>query len=136
MTYEHQPRVTADIAEKSKKEIDAINNWMNNLHGSVYTVKTIRYGQARPYADHVIEAIIYAYRPNVWTTNGPAPGWLTREDAIALARMTFGDFKMESGWDRYLERLSPVDDPCQAPTNGPTGKYPSWRIILKTPSTD
>lgn len=76
MKYHHQPVVLPEIAEKSRKQIEAIDGFQANLSGTVIICKTISQGQSRPYADSVYESLILCYSPNSFTTGAPSLRWI------------------------------------------------------------
>ena len=81
MKYIHRDEVKPELAARSKREIEALNSYLEDLHGIVVTIKRIRSGQPRPYADSVDEAVIFCFQPNMWTTNGPLVCSITRPQA-------------------------------------------------------
>ena len=138
MKYSFQPKVRPDLAAKSEKDIDSINAYMDNLRGTVITIKTIRHGQARAYADSVYEAVIYCYQPNVLTTNAPLPRYITKETAKVLARLFVHDWADTPKFgEPSLEFLGPEPDPCRLVTSPmPLDKSSCWRVVVMQPYLD
>ena len=86
---------------------------MDDLHGTVITIKRIRSGQPRAYADSVDEAIIFCFQPNVLTTNAPLLRTITKPIAEYLARLFVSDWSPEPKFlESRLNFLEPVPNPC------------------------
>ena len=113
MKYIHQDKVLPEIADKSKHAIEALNAYMDDLHGTIITLKRIRSGQPRPCADRVDEAIIFCFQPNILTTNGPLVRSITRSVAEQLARTFVSNWSDEPKFlESRLDYLTPVLNPC------------------------
>ena len=137
MKYKFNSKVNPEVAVKSEKDIDSINTYMDNLRGTVITIKTIRHGQARAYADSIYEAIIYCYQPNVLTTNAPLPRYITKEEAKVLARLFVHDWSDTPKFgEPSLGFLGPEQDPCGLAVSMPLDKSSCWRVIVTRPYLD
>ena len=141
MTYSHRPEVNTGIAEKSKHDIDAINAYVDKLKGTVITVQTIQHGQPRPYADSAYEAVIACHQPNVMTTNAPSFRTLTRDEALALARIFVHDFSEDGGqhgMGARLVRCSPDKNPfgITEEFKPGEGRAYAWRVLITQPYCD
>jgi hypothetical protein len=141
VTYLHQPKVNPEIAEKSKRDIDAINTYVDKLKGTVVTIQTIQHGQPRPYADSAYEAVIACHQPNAMTTNAPSFRTLTKDDALALARIFVHDFTEDGGpygMSPRLIRCSPDKNPfgIVEKFKPGEGRAYAWRVLITQPYCD
>ena len=113
MKYAHQDKVLPELAERSKKDIEAANAYVDNLKGTIISIQRIRSGQPRPYADSIDEALIFCHQPNAMTTNAPLVRTITRKDAELLARMFVGQWTDEPKFlESRLELLEAAPNPC------------------------
>jgi hypothetical protein len=142
MKYIDQPKVRPDLREESKRHIDACNKLVDEMHGTIIVIECISHGQPRPYADSVYESRILCFRPNVWTTNGPAGSYIDEILARHLARTFVRDWgEHEKPYlGGYLEFIRPeVKDPIgfERPFER-DGKMVSccWRVRVREPFTD
>lgn len=132
MKYIHRAEVRQDLAESSEKIIKAINDYVDDLRGVIVTVKTIRSGQPRPYADTVYESLIFCYRPSVLTTGGPVNCPINRKQAEQLVRIFVSDWDDEPKFlDPRLELLRPEPDPCGLDKPYTLTKYGSHLLARK-----
>lgn len=141
MKYQYQEKARADIAEKSIRDIEAVNKYIDGLHGTIISIQRIRAGQARPYADSVDEALIFCHQPNVMTTNAPLLRVITRKDAEAIARIFVGSWSDNPQFlETRLESLTPEPNPCGLEEcKGRTGdevRSSCWRVVLRSPYND
>lgn len=141
MKYQHRPEVKPELAEQSRKDIEAVNAYMDTLKGTVISIQRIRGGQPRPYADSVDEALIFCFHPNIWTTNGPCPSYIGREDAARLARLFVGGWEDDPKFlDSRLELLEPAPNPCGLKELGSMRdekvRACCWRVIIRHPYCD
>ena len=140
MKYVHRPEVHPDIAEQSKREIDSVNAYMDDLSGTVVAIQRIRSGQAGPYQDTIDEAVIFCYRPNLFTTNGPGAYGITLEEAKTLARIFVGNWSDNPQFlESRLEFLRPEMNPCgleQTKIAHVTGRSMCWRVRIRKPYCD
>jgi hypothetical protein len=139
MRYSPQPRVNTELAEQHKREIEAINAYIEGLKGTIISIETIQYGQPAPYRDKTEHYRIFCHRPNAFTTNGPALSFITAEEAKAILRMFTGAFKEErGGWDRYLTYLLPVPNPVNmTESEAPhPSRFSTWEAKFCTRFTD
>lgn len=142
MTFINRPEVLPHLLERSKRDIDAVNEYMDKLKGTVISCEWIRSGQAGPYQDSVTEIRIFGHQPNSLTTNAPMVRTFTRADILILARLFLGDFKEKPEFlSTHLEYLEPEGNPCgleQYTNNHPTllPRHSCWRIRVRTPWND
>lgn len=139
--YIHRMDVRPDIAEKSRKNIDSVNAYIDKLRGTIVSIERIRSGQPRPYADSVDEAIIFCHRPNLFATNGPGICGITRKEAETLARIFVTNWSDEPKFlDSRLELLAPTPNPCgldeyKSDFDKET-RACAWRVIVRHPYND
>ncbi len=142
MKYVHQEKVNPEIAARSKRDIEAVNQWIDNMHGTVIGIKRIRSGQARPYADSVDEAIIFCHQPNSLTTGAPLVRLLSKDDARALAQIFVGKWSDDPKFlETRLTTLEPVANPCGLEEHRgeyaeDRGLHAAWRVVITSPYTD
>lgn len=139
MKYVHQPKVYPDLAEESKRNIEAVNAWIDKLKGTIIAVEIHQSGQARPYADSVTSGILHLHSPNLFTTNAPGVRLITRDEAKAILRIVCNEGNLpeanECGaFDTHLEDLSPADDPCglRESKADDKGRSHCWRFRIRT----
>lgn len=142
MKYIDQPTVHQIVKDRSKADIDAVNNYIDGLHGVVISFELIRCGLSRPYGDSLDEYRIFAHQPNSLTTGAPNLRTFTREEIAALAKVVIGGWSDDAGgWGRHLVALVPEINPCglqefQNRTDGAPPRHCCWRITLRTPWCD
>ena len=140
MKYLHQEKVLPAVAEESKREIEAVNAYVDGLKGTVITIQTIRHGQPRPYADSYYEALIACHNPNVMTTNSPGFRTLTKEDALALARIFVHEYTEDGGQYGMGARLvscTPQPSPFGVMKFKPQeDRAYAWRVLITQPYSD
>ena len=141
MKYKHQPAVNPQIAAKSVNDIESVNAYIDNLKGTIISIERIRSGQQGAYGDSIEEALIFAYQPNVLTTNSPLARTLTRDQAATLTKMFIGTWKDNPEFlDTRLEKLEPEHNPCSLReyVSQKVGEVRSccWHVILRTPYND
>lgn len=144
MKYVHQPKVAPDVAEKSRRDVEAVNAWIDALRGTVIAVQLWRSGQTRPYADSVTEGLLHLHQPNALTTGAPLLRTVTREQAKALVELVAhqGVRLPEAGacgaFDEHLECLEPHEDPCGL-VAGPVvagERHHCWLFRIRAPYCD
>lgn len=146
MKYLHQPKVLESIAEKSKSDIVAVNNYVDNLKGTVITIETIRHGQAGAYQDSFYEAKIFCHSPNVYTTNGPLIRTINEQQAKTLARIFVSDWSDEPKFlASRLSFIRPLPNPCglaeysaEIGSESVSGEIRSscWHVLVISPYND
>lgn len=139
MKYVEQPRVAPAVREQSKREIDAVNAYMDGLKGVVISFEFIRGGQTRPYGDTIDEYLIFAHQPNSYTTNAPSARSFTRDEIAAIAKVVIGGWSDNPQFlERRLECLGPMPNPCGIREYSEPGdeRHCCWRLILRTPWND
>lgn len=122
MQYQHRKEVLPKLQEKSKKEIDAVNRYIDSLQGTIVSIERIRSGQSRLVCT------------------------ITREEAKVLIRMFVGSWEekpLYSKWafESRLELLEPAPNPCgleeYKDRSKPDGDRAScWRVVIRHPYTD
>lgn len=150
MKYVQRDEVLPALQEKSRRDIEAVNTYMDSLHGTVVSIQWIRSGQQRAYADSVYEALIFCHNPNVLTTNAPQLRTITEDDAKALARIfvrTWSD-DPTAFLASTLDFVRPERNPCGleereigtplAGYKGPPQPLRSscWRVQITAPYCD
>ena len=141
MQYKHQKEVLPRVQEKSKKEIDAVNRYIDSLKGTIVSIEIIRRGQSRPYTDSIDEALIFCHQPNVLTTNAPFVRTITREQAKVLARIFVGSWEEtpKYAFESRLELLKPTPNPCdldeqnKSSFNENEDRASCWRVVIRHP---
>lgn len=141
LKYTHRTEVRHDIAEESKKNIAAVNDYIDNLRGVVISVQTIRAGQPRAYADSIYEALIFCHRPNVFTTGAPAMAFITEEEAKSLAKIFVHRFEDTPKFlEPRLVSIKPEKNPCGLDESSTLfnweGRAPCWRVVINQPYCD
>lgn len=143
MKYIHQPKVRPDLAEESKKHIEAVNAWIDKLKGAIIAVEIHQQGQARPYSDSVTSGILHLHSPNLFTTNAPGVCLITRDEAktilqIVCVRGELPEASECGAFDTRLEDLTPTADPCGLRKSKPEddGRSHCWRFRIRTPYCD
>lgn len=141
MKYAHQDVVKPEIAERSQKDIAAVNAYVDGLKGCVITIETIRHGQPRPYADSFYESRIFCHQPNVMTTNAPLLRTITRKQAELIARIFVSDWTDNPQFlDTRLEFLKAEPNPCgleESKYKHDTEERSScWRVCVRQPYND
>lgn len=139
MKYKEVPQVLAKITEDHKKWIDSVNNYMDELRGTVISFQHVRSGQPRPYADSVYETIICAHQPNIYTTGAPGLRYISRTVARELARTFVRNFSdTPAPYGAVLRELTPCPNPWGIPERGHDEEDLSacWRVVIVEPFTD
>ena len=141
MKYQHQEKVLPALAERSHKDIDAVNSYMDSLRGTVITIERIRSGQPRPYADSVGEYRIALHQPNVLTTNSPMIRLIDEESAKAIARVIVLDFPKTDNpkdwWSTKLDYFRAEKNPWGLDEGSKEdGASACWHFQMTTPYTD
>lgn len=106
--------VLKEIVERSEREINAVNEWQDNLKGVSVGIQMLSAGQPRPYADHVYSARIFCYQPNQWITNAPNLRCINEDQAKAIAKIFVHHFDDEpKDWaSARLVACRPEPNPC------------------------
>lgn len=139
MKYRFVKEVMPELAEESERDIKAVNEYIDNVHGTIIAIETLRSGQSKPYADSVDEALIFVHSPNVYTTNGPVLRRISREQAILLARMFVSNWSDKPVFlDSRLEYLEPEPNPCNIKDSAKDvpGVAACWRVRIRHPYND
>lgn len=146
MKYMHQSKVLETLAERSRRDIDAVNKWFDEMRGTMIGVKILSSGQARPYADSVTDAIIYCVQPNILTTNAPISRVISRDDAKELARIflcasakAIKESSEAGAYDTRIDSLTPVADACgleEHASHKAKGLSSTWKVVIRTPYCD
>lgn len=140
MKYVQQAAVLPGIAEKSKRNIEDVNEYVDNLHGAVITIKRIRSGQPRPYADSVAEVVIFCFQPNVLTTNAPLIWTITRPIAEQLVRAFVGAWSESPKFlESRLNFLTPIRNPCgldEPKSSDGEERSSAWHVQITHPYCD
>lgn len=143
MKYRDVKEVLPSIKEKSKKDIDAVNEYVDNLKGTLVCVEIISHTQ-RPYADTVIHGRISCYQPNLYTTNAPSVRVINEAEAKQIAKMfisSFTDTETPEWHQTRLSSIRPVVDPAGVDENlpklyGDQMRSASWDVVIVRPSTE
>ncbi len=141
MKFIKQDRVLPEINDQSEVEINAVNNYIDKVKGTIISVETIRSGQSGPYQDTVYEALIFCHQPNVMTTNSPLVRLIDIEQAKAIARIFVCNFEDEpKTWaSPTLNFICPEPNPCglrEHEVHAEKGLYPCWRVCVTMAYTD
>jgi len=146
MKYIDRPEVYPELREQSKKQIDICNQYVDDLHGTIVTIKTIQCGQTRPYADSVYESLIFCFQPNVYTTNGPCGRQIDEAAARMIARLFVRDWgEHETPYlGGYLSFIRPEKDPAELDEKVKRGylgdndvvRSSCWRVRVIMPFCD
>jgi hypothetical protein len=138
----HTPsNINPDVLQKSKTDIDSVNNYMDSIKGTVVSIKTICSGQPRPYADSVYEAVIFCHQPNSLTTNAPNLRVIDSEQAKAIARIFVHHWDdTPANWaSSRLSFIRPEPNPCgieEHKSHTDRGLHSCWRVQVISPFTD
>ena len=140
MKYSHQPIVLPELAAESKRDIEAVNEYIDRLKGVVISVEHIRSGQQRAYGDSVYESLISCHIPNSLTTNAPNVRTITRAQAEQLARIFVRDWEDNPKFlEARLVSLTPEPNPWglkEYSTQLPEERSACWRVIVREPYND
>ena len=140
MKFIDNPKVLPEIKEKAKRQIDALNEWIDALSGTMVCVKTIAAGQSRPYGPTVYESVIYCFQPNCTTVGAPLPRVIDEAQAKAIARIFVHSFDDEpKDWAAAkLQYIRPEADPCLEPYKAlaEQGMHSCWRVRITMEYTD
>ncbi len=144
MKYQHQEKVLPQLADKSKRDIDAVNAYIDSMRGVVISIERIRSGQPRPYADSVRESLIFLHQPNSFTTNAPMVRSITEEEARVLAKIFVGSWveDRKHGLESRLDFIRPEKNPCgleeysNAGGEGKPIRSSCWRVQITEPYCD
>ncbi len=137
MKYYHEPKINPEIAERGRRDTDAVNAYIDKLRGTIVSFEMVQYGQVQAYADKTEIWRVFAHQPNSYTNNAPMSRRLTREGVLALLRVITGQFAegtFQLG-QRSLTHLAPVSDPCGLDTHDGDLRC-CWEAHFRTPSTD
>ena len=130
------PEVREDIQRAHAQTLAEAWNFLRGLRGTVVAVKTLRAGQPRAYADSEWESLIFTYLPNVYTTGGLVPRWITAVEAEALARKFVHEFSDSPGpFQARLVRLEPAPF-LSREAEAPSGTAYCWRVVIRQPYCD
>ena len=141
MKFIRQEKVLPELNAKSETEINAVNDYIDKLKGTVISVQQIRAGQAGPYQDTVYEALIFCHQPNLLTTNAPGVRVINIEQAKAIARIFVCNFAdVPENWaSPKLEFIRPEKNPCgleESENLTKQGLHSCWRVKLTLAFTD
>lgn len=143
MKYIDNTKAAPDVRDKSKREIESVNKWIDDLRGVVIGIQHIHGGQPRPYADSIYESVIFLHQPNALTTGAPLTRSITEAEARALARIFVRGWSDDPQFlQPYLEFIRPEPNPCGLEDYGAT-KRPGdpvrsccWRVRVVEPYCD
>lgn len=143
MKYAHQDKVIPAIAEKSKRDTDAVNAWIDNLKGVVVALEIWRSGQSGPYQDSITEGLLHLHQPNCLTTNAPLSRVISRDEARTIIGVLVQSRMLpqnEAGpYGEYLQLLEPHADPCGLDVyqnHVAEGLHNCWRFVIRHPYCD
>lgn len=141
MKFIKQEKVLPEINAQSEREINAVNNYIDGLKGTVVSIQTIRSGQAGPYQDSFYEALIFCHQPNCNTTNAPLTRVIDIEQAKAIARIFVCNFDdVPKSWaSPKLNFIRPEPNPCglqEHRVHSEKGLHSCWRVCITMEFTD
>lgn len=138
MKFIANPHVRPEILERSEKEINAVNSYVDSLKGTVITIERIHSGQPTPYKDAIYESLIFCHQPNTLTTNSPIPRVINIDHAKAIARIFVHGFEdTPKDWaSPILEFIRPEPNPCGLDLNERNGFHCCWRVRIRLAYTD
>ena len=136
MKFIPNQRISPEILERSEKDINAVNAYVDSLKGTIVTVQTIQSGQSRPYADHVYESLIFCHIPNGLLTAAPLPRVINIEQAKAIARIFVHSWEdTPANWaSPVLEFIRPEANPCglaEHDSHNSNGLHACWRVRVR-----
>lgn len=138
MKFIAHPHVRPEILERSEKEINAVNSYVDSLKGTVITIERIHSGQSAPYKDAIYESLIFCHQPNTLTTNSPIPRVINIDQAKAIARIFVHGFEdTPKDWaSPTLEFIRPEPNPCGLDLTERNGFHCCWRVRVRSAYTD
>lgn len=133
MKFVDQKNVIQSVKDSSKRDIDAVNAYIDTLKGTVVSIQSISAGQQRSYGDSVYEALIFCHQPNCNTLNAPLTRVIDINAAKAIARIFVCNFDDEpKDWaSPKLDFIRPEVNPCglqDHSVHSNQGLHSCWRV--------